>query len=125
MAMALAPLAPYAKALALQGISSALPTLGKVLGNNLFTFGKPSVKKFLSGLAQKAGSAEGREQLLNLASKGVRTGHDIFGEGVGLAQQFGLSKQMADHLRSKAGAGKADLQGIFGALSKVNKRILL
>ena len=122
---ALAPLAPIAKSLALQGVSAALPTLGKVLGNNLFSLGKPSVQAFLRSVAQKAQSPEGRQQLLGLAYKGTNLGHKIASEGLGVAQQLGLSQNKANQLLEKLNSGKRNFHNLLGGLNKINKRIIL
>ncbi len=122
---ALAPLLPVAKSLAMQGISSALPTVGKLLGSNLFSMGKPSVENFLKNVAKEAQTPEGREKILNLAIKGSNVGHKIVSEGLGLAQQLGLSQRKANELLDKIGSGKRNFHSLLGTLNKVNKRVIL
>lgn len=122
---ALAPLLPVAKSLALQGVSAALPTVGKLLGSNLFSLGKPSVEKFLKTMAEQAQTPEGREKILNLAIKGTNVGHKIATEGLGLAQQLGLSQRKANELLDKLGSGKRNFHALLGTLNKVNKRVVL
>lgn len=111
--------APYA----FQAAKTALPTLTKVLGNNLYALGKPSVDQVLKSIGQKVRSQEGRKELLGLVGNGLNVGHNIANEGLDLAEQLGLSKNVSNRLRGRVETGKKNLHNLLGILGKVNKRI--
>lgn len=112
-------LAPYA----LEAAKTALPTLTKVLGNNLFALGRPSVDQIIKTVGEKIRTQEGRRELSNLVGRGIHVGSKIANEGLTLAEQLGLSRRVGDRLRGKIDSGKRNLHNILGIFNKVNKRI--
>lgn len=119
LAPALASVAPYA----LSALSSQAPTIAKGFQAGM-ALGRPTFQKLFSTLQKKAASAEGRDYLLRKGAKHFGTLTEAGREGISLLNRSGLIRDSrANKLITGLESGRGRGQEIFGALSKINRRL--